>query len=119
MFCASTYFLWEMRVKVSKKRADEPAFVPIFGSMFKMVPKAGFEPARPYGHYALNVARLPFRHFGVTGFYYRARFRHLSRIIKLATLSHAGSRFVLTEKREYSGKVEWRNRIAGLDFCTV
>ena len=29
-----------------------------------MVPKVGFEPTRPYGHYALNVARLPFRHFG-------------------------------------------------------
>jgi hypothetical protein len=24
-----------------------------------MVPKAGFEPARPYGHCALNTARLP------------------------------------------------------------
>src|SRR3990172_6385565 len=30
-----------------------------------MVPRAGFEPARPYGHYALNVARLPFRHLGL------------------------------------------------------
>ena len=29
-----------------------------------MVPKVGFEPTRPCGHYALNVARLPFRHFG-------------------------------------------------------
>jgi hypothetical protein len=29
-----------------------------------MVPKVGFEPTRPFGHYALNVARLPFRHFG-------------------------------------------------------
>lgn len=29
-----------------------------------MVPKGGFEPPRPNGHYALNVARLPFRHFG-------------------------------------------------------
>ena len=26
---------------------------------FRMVPKVGFEPTRPYGHYALNVARLP------------------------------------------------------------
>lgn len=25
----------------------------------RMVPKEGFEPSRPYGHYALNVARLP------------------------------------------------------------
>ena len=31
----------------------------------KLVPRAGFEPARPCGHYALNVARLPFRHLGV------------------------------------------------------
>ena len=29
-----------------------------------MVPRAGVEPARPRGHYALNVARLPFRHLG-------------------------------------------------------
>ena len=29
-----------------------------------MVPKVRFELTRPYGHYALNVARLPFRHFG-------------------------------------------------------
>ena len=46
-----------------------------------MVPKAGFEPARPYGHYALNVARLPFRHFGVVVPYYRPEFVTLSRII--------------------------------------
>jgi hypothetical protein len=29
------------------------------------VPKERFELSRPYGHYALNVARLPFRHFGM------------------------------------------------------
>ena len=29
-----------------------------------MVPKEGFEPTHPYGYYVLNVARLPFRHFG-------------------------------------------------------
>ncbi len=29
-----------------------------------LVPKVGFEPTRPYGHCALNAARLPFRHFG-------------------------------------------------------
>jgi hypothetical protein len=28
-----------------------------------MVAKERFELSRPYGHYALNVARLPFRHF--------------------------------------------------------
>ena len=33
----------------------------------RLVPKVGFEPTRPKGHYALNVARLPFRHFGVVG----------------------------------------------------
>ena len=31
----------------------------------RVVPKVGFEPTHPYGHYALNVARLPFRHFGL------------------------------------------------------
>ncbi len=29
-----------------------------------LVPKERFELSCPYGHYALNVARLPFRHFG-------------------------------------------------------
>lgn len=29
-----------------------------------MVPKEGFEPSHPYEYYTLNVARLPFRHFG-------------------------------------------------------
>ena len=32
-----------------------------------MVPKGRFELPCPYGHYALNVARLPFRHFGLPG----------------------------------------------------
>ena len=32
-----------------------------------MVPKGRFELPHPYGHYALNVARLPFRHFGIVG----------------------------------------------------
>ncbi len=30
-----------------------------------MVPKGRFELPRGYPHYALNVARLPFRHFGM------------------------------------------------------
>ena len=30
----------------------------------RLVPKVGFEPTRPCGHYALNVACLPFHHFG-------------------------------------------------------
>jgi hypothetical protein len=29
-----------------------------------MVPKERFELSHPYEYYALNVARLPFRHFG-------------------------------------------------------
>ena len=29
-----------------------------------VVPKEGVEPTHPYGYYVLNVARLPFRHFG-------------------------------------------------------
>ena len=32
--------------------------------VLEVVPRAGVEPARPCGHYALNVARLPFRHLG-------------------------------------------------------
>ena len=31
----------------------------------RLVPKEGFEPTHPYGYYVLNVARLPFRHFGI------------------------------------------------------
>ena len=34
-----------------------------------LVPKERFELSRPCGHYALNVARLPFRHFGMVLFY--------------------------------------------------
>ena len=34
------------------------------GTWNEMVPKERFELSCPYGHYALNVARLPFRHFG-------------------------------------------------------
>ena len=30
-----------------------------------MVPKGGFEPPRGHPHYALNVACLPFHHFGM------------------------------------------------------
>ena len=30
-----------------------------------MVPKEGLEPTHPQGYYVLNVARLPFRHFGI------------------------------------------------------
>jgi hypothetical protein len=31
-----------------------------------MVPKERFELSHPFEYYALNVARLPFRHFGLT-----------------------------------------------------
>ena len=31
-----------------------------------MVPRVGVEPTCPFEHYALNVARLPFRHLGPT-----------------------------------------------------
>jgi hypothetical protein len=31
------------------------------------MPKGRFELPRPFEHYALNVARLPFRHFGTAG----------------------------------------------------
>ena len=34
---------------------------------YQLVPKERFELSRPCGHYALNVARLPFRHFGMVG----------------------------------------------------
>ena len=30
-----------------------------------MVPRVRFELTRPFEHYALNVARLPFRHLGI------------------------------------------------------
>ena len=39
-----------------------------------LVPKVRFELTRPYGHYALNVARLPFRHFGPDSHYRRVAF---------------------------------------------
>ena len=31
----------------------------------ELVPREGFEPTRAIAHYALNVARLPFRHLGI------------------------------------------------------
>ena len=35
------------------------------GEFRGLVPKEGFEPTHPCGYYVLNVARLPFRHFGI------------------------------------------------------
>ena len=37
-----------------------------------LVPRVGFEPTRAYAHYALNVARLPFRHLGKVGIHWWA-----------------------------------------------
>ena len=34
---------------------------------FKLVPRAGVEPARPFGQRILSPQRLPFRHPGVPG----------------------------------------------------
>ena len=55
---------YNRRAGQRKREPQSSPFVPNFRLFYPMVPKAGFEPARPYGHYALNVARLPFRHFG-------------------------------------------------------
>jgi hypothetical protein len=40
------------------------ALYPLSYQRVFLVPKVGFEPTRAIAHYALNVARLPFRHFG-------------------------------------------------------
>ena len=40
------------------------ALYPLSYQRVNVVPKVGFEPTRANAHYALNVARLPFRHFG-------------------------------------------------------
>jgi hypothetical protein len=67
LLCAARTFLW------SAHSSGHPAQHPILpcqcaaarragaaqGLRRKVVPKEGFEPSRPYGHYALNVARLP------------------------------------------------------------
>ena len=45
-------------------QAELQAPSPVRTSVTFLVPRVGFEPTRPYGHYALNVARLPFRHLG-------------------------------------------------------
>ena len=48
---------------VSKEFRQNP--VTNLGIFGEVVPKEGFEPTHPYGYYVLNVARLPFRHFGI------------------------------------------------------
>ncbi len=40
-----------------------------------LVPKERFELSHPFEYYALNVARLPFRHFGLTLHYMRPSLR--------------------------------------------
>ena len=42
-----------------------PLILDSYQSCLSMVPKRGLEPPRPCDHYDLNVARLPFRHFGM------------------------------------------------------
>ena len=43
----------------------------------RLVPKEGFEPTHPYGYYVLNVARLPFRHFGILNYsFVHGQFAH-------------------------------------------
>ena len=36
-------------------------------SLCTQIPKVGLEPTRPCGHWILSPARLPFRHFGLSG----------------------------------------------------
>jgi hypothetical protein len=49
-----------------------------------MVPKGRFELPRPYGHYALNVARLPIPPLRRGPNNYKAAVPGVSRIVKLA-----------------------------------
>ncbi len=49
-----------------------------------MVPKGRFELPRPCGHYALNVARLPFRHFGMTDIINSSLFTNTRQLLGLA-----------------------------------
>ncbi len=45
------------------------------------MPKVGFEPTYPNGHYALNVARLPFRHFGIKILFDYTRIRIIGELV--------------------------------------
>ena len=53
---------------MSAKQKGHLQWMPLLSSKLLvirlLVPKEGFEPTHPCGYYALNVARLPFRHFG-------------------------------------------------------
>ena len=55
--------------KMSAKQKGTHLWCPFSGTKLTIrgdvVPKEGFEPTHPYGYYVLNVARLPFRHFGI------------------------------------------------------
>ncbi len=48
----------ELRARKDGCRCDRPP------GDYLVVPKVGFEPTRSYEHYVLNVACLPFHHFG-------------------------------------------------------
>ena len=62
----------ELLRKLLSNRLILPLFLDSYQSCFYMVPKRGLEPPRPCDHYDLNVARLPFRHFGIyTNFWCR------------------------------------------------
>ena len=56
--------VWYSLVKVREAREQRHAD---WASIYEPVPKGRFELPRDYSHYALNVARLPFRHFGLGG----------------------------------------------------
>ena len=68
VLCAVRTFLWHLcqrpsraftRIRLSKGRTASGAGGVRLQKRCEVVPKEGFEPSRPNGHYALNVARLP------------------------------------------------------------
>ncbi len=87
-------------IQLSYKRNVNPI------SQVKMVPKGRFELPCPYGHYALNVARLPFRHFGMVG----------GRGLEPLTSAMIGKRFSITTSLFYSSK---SGQVAELSICSA
>ena len=57
-----------MAAKEQRRTSSAPLTATNLTDYEILVPKEGFEPTRPCGHYALNVARLPFRHFGTSSY---------------------------------------------------
>ena len=53
-------------IQLSYKRTELAVnrMIEFYNDQQYLVPRARVELARPCGHYALNVARLPFRHLG-------------------------------------------------------